>query len=211
MLIYIAKFFELCSLVFALVYFYKYRCTYLRYILYFLAYVVINGIIAGQLIPIELLPNNSIFYNVHQVILFLFLFRLAYISVDKPKNKKRIIGFTIIYSVIQIGDIIYNNFFLDYLSISYLAGAILTILAIIYYATELLLSRSIINLKQNLLVWFFSGNLMYFIGYIPIHFLYFLALANDLSSVIKIVHVVLIVMQNILFILGFVWAKRKCN
>lgn len=192
------------------IYYYKYRKTYLSIISLFLWYTALNDFIVGRFLD-NLLKNTDVFYNLQQVILFALTYWLL-INCIKNKRRLKIINYLFgFYAIIQIVDIVNKNFLTDYLALSYFTGGFVSFLGIMYYAIELLENRDIIALKKDLLVWFLMGNLIFWISYLPIYiiFNYYENLNNELTYSLNMVKYTFIILQNIIFIFGFIFSNKK--
>lgn len=157
---------ETITAIFASVFYYKYRESYLKYFLLFSWYTVINECL-GKFILQVLELNNHIIYNVYLLIFFTYFLSVYSHFLLKKKFKICVKYFIIIYLITFIIGMFYENYFTQFQLRSYIIGSSVLIVSIIFYFIEILNSEKVLYVKQDLLVWISVGLLMFNIVTIP--------------------------------------------
>ncbi len=201
-------FMELASAIFATIYYYKYKNSVLKYFLWYLWICVLceySGYIMREFFQ---QINNGIIFNLFFVYNFLFIFYL-YKKVLKGTLRKKIMTlYSIFYTVVFIVCCFTLNALFGYQSISFFVGAFGIILGIFFYFYEILNSQKVLNVKRNLLFWISIGLLIFYVGSIPLRVVidYY---ANISFNVLFSIIYILIIIQNICYIIGFIWSDKK--
>ncbi len=201
---------EFLSAMAASIYFYKYGRTFLKYIAYYLWYVVIFE--AAVIFYLDhALVNTDFIFNIWQIILFILIHWIVYNSLTTKRVIQVVHLLFASYYIVQIYEGITKNFISDYLPISYFYGGVISIISILFFAVELLKSQDIKIIKRDLAVWFLFANLVFWIAYLPIFFVFtnYTELSAYVISVLSKIQNMFIVVQNILFIVGFAWSEER--
>jgi hypothetical protein len=206
----ILSFFDIIQIITAIVssiYFYKYKNSFLKYICFFLWYTVLNEFTANYLGNF-LEQDTGYLYNIRRIVLFALIYWILKNVITAKKRLKIINCLFLTYAVIQALEIAYKykTFTTDYYTISYLTGGLVSFLGIMYYAIELLKSQNITFLHKNLTVWFLMANLIFWIVYLPISIIFtnYEYFPDEVLTSLGKTQIVFIVVQNIIFIFGFI-------
>ncbi|RZS98921.1 hypothetical protein EV197_0122 [Aquimarina brevivitae] len=205
---YIGLLFELLALITAVIYFYKYKNTALRYFLLLLAYIFLNDSL-GMFVREYITDYNAVLYNSYYVINFSFWFLLYRYYLKITFNKKIVLSFFLIYIISFIINGFFENYLIDYQRLPYIIAALFLIITIVIYFIEVLNSQKVLHTKNNLLFWISVGLLIYYVGNLPFRILrnYYIQLAD--ATILFLVNFVLTVVLNSCFIIGFIWSNKK--
>ncbi len=199
---------EIVTALIAVVFYQKYKTTRLKYILFLLLYIAINEVI-GSYIREKITNYNALLYNIYNVIYFIYLFLLYRKYVIKLKYKKYISIFIICYLISFVFNGFRENYFIEFQSFPYILASSFIILSIIFYFIEILNSERVLNIKKNLLFWISVGLLLYHVGIIPFRIVRnYYSSATELS-ILFMINVILTILMNICFIIGFIWSDKK--
>ncbi|MCK8522518.1 hypothetical protein M0D21_13115 [Aquimarina sp. D1M17] len=98
---------------------------------------------------------------------------------------------------------------IEFQSLPYIAAATFIVISISIYFVEILNTEKVLYVKKNLLFWISVGLLLYYIGNIPFRILrnYYEYLTD--ATILVLLNIILAVIMNICFIIGFIWSDRK--
>lgn len=157
--------------------------------------------------------NNLIIYNIYHLLYFPFLYFLVYQNIVSLKKRKIIELFAFIYGISVLCNLMFQDFFLESQLLSYIVGGLLLIISITLYYADLLEKGEIHQIKRDLFFWITAGILIFFVGYLPIKAGRTLVFDTNTSTTVKVllrlIHLSLIILMNVFFIIGFLWAKKK--
>jgi hypothetical protein len=202
-------YFVLVSVISGFYHFNKIKKTKLKYFLFFLVYVLFFAEALGTYIGKHLNLPSFWVYNTYIIINFLFYFYLfSYLFHSKLKRKIMKIClyvFSLLYLYLVVSDL--QSFFYDLNLIMFFSGSFALITTIIFYLIELLNKDSIIfDITKFLPFWISIGNLLFFIGIIPI-----MIMRNylDYSGLYDVILRILNVILYGSFAIGFILADKK--
>lgn len=154
--------------------------------------------------------NNTLSYNIYSVVAFIYFLSVYHQSIVST-TFKRIIGFGILsYILSVVVNMSFQNIVTQSLLYSYCFGGGLIILSILFYFVEKLKSPEIFRIRTDLLFWISVGLLLFYSGYLPIKLTRITyASFDDHYNVIKFVHLLLVLIMNGLFTIGFIWNREK--
>jgi len=200
--------FQVAAAIFAILFRNKYFETPLRYLYLILIYSSFNEL--GAWLYAQYFDYNALLYNIYNTIFFLYFFYVYSQYVARKNHRNWIYIASFLFVLVCIANAIFKNFVQWPQVTAYIVGASFLIFCIILYFIEILTTSKILNVKQHLLFWVSVGLLLFYVGYIPIKItrLYF-ANKMDLLLTIKTVHILLIIIMNACFILGFIWTTKK--
>ena len=199
---------EIVTAIVAIIFYEKYKATRLKYILFLLLYIAINEIV-GTYIREKITNYNAVLYNIFNVIYFTYLLSLYRKYVINSKYKAYISVFLICYLVSFILNGFRENYLKEFQSIPYILASSFIIMSVIFYFIEILNSERVLNIKKNLLFWISVGLLLYHVGIIPFRIVRnYYSSTTDLS-ILFMINVILTILMNICFIIGFIWSDRK--
>ena len=92
---------------------------------------------------------------------------------------------------------------------SYCFGGGFIIMSILFYFVEKLSNPEILHIKSDLLFWVSVGLLLFYTGYIPIKLAQITFTDFDQKNIIRFVHLLLVLIMNGLFTMGFIWNRKK--
>ncbi len=212
------KYFVLLAAVFGLIYFYKYKDTFLRpmmYLLWTIAFVEFFSYFTKKYGVLVYTDENGVpytywLYNLLYFGLFLTVFRIYLKAITNKVYKKWIRYFIISYILISIVNwTMIQNFVLELSVLPYISGSIFLIITIIFYFLELLKSEKILLYHRQLLFWISIGLLLFHTGTIP-----FSLEINGYALIPGIHKLFLIItfLSNIMysmFTFGFIWSRKE--
>jgi len=190
-------------------YFYKYRDSFLKYFPLFLWVTFLVEISAYLVRKLDITNNNAIIYNIYCVLAFLYLFNLYKTSINDKNKKNTLKVFSILYIIILIISGFYENYLTEPQTISYVFAEITLILGISFYLIEILKSEKALYANKSLLFWISLGLLLFSVGTIPftIAMSYYL-IEHGFNNMFAI-NYILIIVQNLCFIIGFIRIEKK--
>jgi hypothetical protein len=151
---------------FAIIFYYKYRNSFLKYFVILIWYAIINEFI-GQYYSANIDRNNTVIYNIYKIVEFSF-YLLLYKNIIKNINYKNTISvFLILYYISIIINCFYESFIYDYFIKNYILGAAFIIVSIVFYFIETLNSNKIMSIDKSLYFWFSVALLINYLPNIP--------------------------------------------
>lgn len=200
---------EFVSAIVGTFYYSKYKDSPLKFLIFLLWYISINDLLGTYLADSGIVRHNAILYNIYHIINFTILF-LIYRNFLKNKKVKLLINlFILIYISSFIINGVFENYLIKFQTIPYIIAASFMIITITFYFIELLNSIKVLNTNKNLLFWISVGLLIFFVGNIPFRIVrnYYADLAD--ISILFLINIILTIVLNICFIIGFIWSDRK--
>lgn len=198
---------EIITLIIGLIRYKEFRNFKFKFILFFLAYVVLN-ILLLEIFKAYLI-NVTVYHAINTLIYFAF-FLLWYKSLLTNTYRKRILNILlIIFIVFWIYDIfLLEGFQQIFMSYSFLLGTFLLIIAVVFYFIEMLKRNVVLNITRSPYFWVSFGVLVYCATYFAF---YITSLILSTESPV-ILSVVLFLIHSILygcFGIAFIRANRK--
>jgi hypothetical protein len=192
----------------ATLYYYKYKDTFLKYIIFFIWYTAINEL-AARLLVNALHGNNIILYNVYYILNFTYSILLYRSALSKQKNKRLMVPLLVIYLVSVAVMCFFFSFRYDFFTFTYAEGALFVIAGITLYFSEILRSDKIIHINKNLLFWISTGWLIFYVASIPFFLMrQYYARLSFISISMYLIYFLNFVLYSI-FIIGFIWSGRE--
>lgn len=112
---------------------------------------------------------NKIFYNIYNIVYFLFLFWLFYRKTDNPNEKIAIKVSSLVFILVTLYEMIFlQNYYLNAGVLSFIIGGFGVLLCVFYYFLNILLSKKNINMMIDFLFWITLAHFIYYIGFTPI-------------------------------------------
>lgn len=199
---------EVVTAICATIFYNKYKKTkFLKFIVFFLWYIVCNDFLGLYLRNKG--EDNTILYNIYNLINFSFFFLLYQHYMQNKYRRTTVRLFGLIYIFAFIINSLFENYFEKHQSIPYLIGAIFLLITIVFYFVELLNSEQVLYANRNLLFWISVGQLIYFVGNIPFRFLrnYYDEVTD--ATLALLVNLSVGATMYICYIFGFIWSDRK--
>lgn len=202
-------------------YFYKYKHTEMRLFLFLFWYIAINDIIAFEYWEYfkktsSTIVSNNIFYNILDIIQFSIIIWVLKRNIKDPKGLRQQIVDVLLYSVwiFYIVNSLFENPIENALKYAFIYGAIITVIAIMYYLIDLIKSTRISKIKKDLLLWINIGFLVFNLSY-PIILVgfNFYDPSNTNEKLFEIqlpsIHYIIITISNLVIIFGFIWSEKR--
>lgn len=217
----IAEPFYAITLVIALWRYPNYYNTYLKYFPILIAYTLLNevlGFLIGSYPDIFNISinkfytkNNILFYNIYDIIYFLYFFYLYKKYINNEYFKKGIIVIMITFAFVSILNSTIQSIRIESHLYTYIFGSLFLIVISLYYLNEINWHSNKKDPTKNLLYWLTWGLLVFHTGFIPIILTYHLKLIDNKEGYIWIrrLHLFLIPLMYSCFIYGFIKMKRK--
>jgi len=192
----------------AILCFFKYKETVLRYFPIILLYTFLSESLATYLLGY---PDNTVLiYNIYNIIFFLFFYYVFWSFVQRTRYKKAIVFCIGVFLIACIINPFFQNFIFISQLIIYVIGGLLLISCIILYFIEILYTSNVMRIQQDLLFWISVGLLIFYVGYIPIKLIrFFFTTANDSLPFLRSLQLLLILIMHSSFIIGFLWTTKK--
>lgn len=208
----------------ATIYFYKYRHTPLKYLLYLLWYITFTEFLAWYSVKYEIkqllfineqgVKYNWWMYNLLRFVTFNGLF-LIYSNYLKNKKFKQLIKlFVASYTLVYILNWTFiQNFIWDTSEIPRIVGSIFLIITILCYFIELLRSDLIVVFHKLLMFWISVGLLLFYTGTIPFflkinQYAVMYPFTDRIHKLFLIIYILAITMY-LTFSFGFIWSKKE--
>ncbi|WP_010522470.1 hypothetical protein [Aquimarina agarivorans] len=182
----------------------KYKHTTERKFIYFFWIVFFVDTLGTTMAYITKI-NNQFIYNSLLIFYFVF-FTIWYKSV--LKNKNQLLAIVLVIYLILLGISFVKEGFTETLqTISYFGTCLAVITYAVSYYFQLLNSEKILGLKTNLPFWITMGNIIYFVGLLP------LVLFQKYLNISLLSYSIILTLLNWVtytcYILGFTWMKNK--
>ena len=182
---------------------YKYS-TEKKFIYFFWIVFVID--VLGTIMAYSTKYNNLFIYN-SLFIFYFFFFVNWYKRILYKKNRYFYIIITLIYIIFLIISFYKEGFTKSLQTINFFSGSVVIIICSFSYYFQLLNSEKVLTLKTNLPFWITMGNIIYFVGMLPLVFLLKYLNITELSY--SIIITLLNWVTYTCYILGFKWMKNK--
>lgn len=207
------RYLELLTAIIGTLMLYKYKHTYLKYLLILLWYAVLNQFIGRCLVAYQiendLTKNNLILYNIYYTINFVILLLIYKHYIQSKIFKKWILGFIATYLIALIIFGFYENYLTVGQTTAYIIGASFLVITIAYYFIEILNSDKVLNIQKSILFWISVGLLLFHIGSIPFAIVSnYYAFIDDLKYMFYAKFVLIAILYS-LYIVGFIWGKKE--
>lgn len=199
---------EVLTAFIATIYFWKYNNGFIKYLLFFLWYIVIHECVVAIIDKFNIMDNSYLLSNIYKFILFTFYLTLYYKTLNKPTFKKINLGFIIFFIATYIYIAFENNLLENFLYTSEIIGSILITITIVMYFIELLNSDLILKTTKLLMFWVTIGLFLYFIPLIPFRVVERYYYNSDVIPYIYLTKYILVFLTNILFIIGFICSQK---
>ncbi len=154
--------------------------------------------------------NNWVIYNIYDIIFFLYFLYVYWLSINSKsiRNFIRIAGIVVI--IASLINLFTSDFRIRFQMITYFTGAFMLIICIVLYFRHLRSKNGSWFIQTNLLSWLSIGILIFLAGYIPIIVLgHFNIVSGEDYQIIRRIHLMLILIMNGCFIVGFIRVSRK--
>ncbi len=197
----------------------KYFDTKLQYLPIIFLYTFLNELL-GYLIfsnyNISLFKNstytkyNIAIYNIYNIIFYLYFIYIFMYYIKDSKIKKNIKHGMMVFVVVALANPLFQSFSRSSQIGTYVFGGIVLLGSIYSYLKELPKKQKN-KWSKCLLFWLASGLLIFYIGYIPIKVFrhYFNIPAALENSILRPLHIALIIVCYVCFTIGFLRMKQR--
>jgi hypothetical protein len=198
--------FEFITAVLATYHYNKYNKSTEKYFMHFLWFVFIMDFGIGGYIELVLKQNNSWVYNIYFLISFLFYFYWYYSIIKKTTFKQLVLFLAVTFVILDIFCfvVIGNN---QYHISAFIFGAIINLIATLFYFSELLASKIVIHLKHKLSFWIATALMLFNVVMIP-----FMIYIDTITRVDYPNYQYLLISLNLIlyscYSIGFIWSKK---
>jgi len=210
---------EIIAAVFSTIFYFKYKNTTFKYVLFILWLIVIKETLGyfHKELHLYYTDDNGIRYNLWMgnllsLILYPAYYFIYYKTLHTKKYQSTIRFFTITYLVMYIINwIFFQNFFTESINYPRIFGSLFLTICIIFYFIELLQSEKIIRFHRSVGFWISVGLLIFYTSTIPftvVQNTYMLASEASARNIF-IIKLVLATAMYLIFTFGFIWSKKE--
>lgn len=209
---------ELLAAILATVFYYKYKHTGFKYMLWVLWLIVLAEFSGHfyQELGIYFEDDNGVKYNsyIFNVLYFFvypLLFLIYYKSLKTSNYRKTIVVFFILFLIISIINWAFiQNILTSWSKYPDVAGSLFLTICIIFYFIELLRSDKIIRFQRSIPFWISVGLLIYYTATIPFNVVAdSLKFGDAAQRKMFLINYVLSIAMYLIFSFGFIWSKRE--
>ena len=201
-----SQYLELIAVIIGIVKYREFKEYKLKYVFYFLIYVVVNEFLAGISYPVFCIPNY-ILYNIYVLLHFCF-FIGWYHSLMESQRRKRILKIFFVCYVLTwfLESLLIEDFAEMYVTYSFTLGVLFLIVAVGFYFMEMLSREVVLHITQSPYFWISFGILVYCVTYLPFYItLRFINKENPL--IINVTLFLINCIQYCCFAIAFIQAK----
>ncbi len=153
---------------------------------------------------------NYLVFNTYYLIHFSFFFYVFMEMIDDKRFKKYIKVGMGIFWLVFLSDLIFTGVFVVSFARTYIAGAVILVLCIIFYYINILQSSLVLVIKNDLLFWVSVGLFLFYIGYIPIKIIKtWFYQPDSFFKFLLVIQFSLITIMYLFFLTGFLWMKKR--
>ncbi|PID69626.1 MAG: hypothetical protein CSA39_01180 [Flavobacteriales bacterium] len=208
---------EILAAILATVFYFKYKNTGFRYIIWVLWLIVLAELLG--LFHAELglyyedekgIKYNSFIFNILYFLVYPMLFLIYYKSLSTSNYKKIIVLFFVLFLIVSIINWVFiQDILTAWSKYPDVLGSLFLTICIIFYFIELLQSEKIIRFQRSVPFWINVGLLVYYTSTIP-----FTVVADSLKfgdatqRKLYLINYVLSIAMYVIFSFGFIWSKR---
>ena len=187
----------------------KIKGTKTSYFLYFLLLGLITESLGYYIGFYAEYRNTFPVYNIYGFVRFIFYFIFFSSFIENIAKKKTVRLILVSYvTVAFVNFIFFQPSIFEYQLRTSIYGSFCFIITIIIYLIDLFNRDIILNLKHVLLFWVSIGNLLFFIGWLPV---VVLSVYLNFDGIWDYTVLTLNIIMHTCFIIGFLWIKRKYN
>ncbi|NHN27552.1 hypothetical protein FIA58_017875 [Flavobacterium jejuense] len=160
--------------------------------------------------------QNYFIYDIYTLILFLIYYFILSSIMRKYTNKIIAFAFIILYLISTIFSLIYNQnkIGLEIIPEIYALSVLFLVILSILYLIELFNSSNILNYKKSIFFWFILGSLLFHVPFLPFMLTlkwWFLESETYGTTIYWIIIIMLNLIMNSCFTIGFIWTEKKHN
>lgn len=203
---------EWIAAIIALLYYYKYRYTPIKTVLWIL-WITVAIEFCARITEWRIEGTNHFFYNCYILTVFPLLYYTIYRHIKQASRKKAIRIISLLTLVILIIRAFTTPFLTQFMVYMYCLGMLALIINLLFYAIDLLKNNAQIVLKNKLELFIFTGFTLFGISYMPLSFFMTGADLFDLSlkgyTILQNLQLSIVIVMNMLFIFGFIWTLKQ--
>ena len=199
---------EIITAILALVFYKKYKSTFLRYFLFVIWYSIANEVFAMYYVK-HINENNLVLFNVNKVLEFSFYLFLYRSLVETKIHKKIITAIIGLYYLSVLINCFFQNFLYEYFSNTYFVGAVFIISSIVMYFSEILNSEKIIYINRTFIFWLSIAVFLLYITSIPFKVIMNYYQESSVLPVIYLANFAVVFIFCILISIGLIWSKAE--
>lgn len=203
-LVFLTTLFQLIALVLAWINFSKYRKSTEKWFLFFLIYTMVTELI-GIYKAYYLKIYDLTVYHIFIIVSFLFYFFWYQKILEKTMQKNIVRGLSALFFIYGLYNLVTLSWD-QYHYKTFILGAIINILASIFFFAQLLNDKKEIEVAHNLKFWIATGLLLFNVGMVP--FMLFSEEFNAKSGTRTIILVTLNLILYGCYSLGFILCKK---
>ncbi len=200
--------FQMITALFGTFYYFKYKKTNLKYLIYIIWYDTLNEFFALFYSKI-INENNLVLYNIHQIVLTSFYLILYKNVVQRHNHKRILVVLLIVYCSSVFANCFLDNFISDYFALTDVIGSCFVVIGVSMYFIEVLTSDKIIYINKSLLFWLSIALLIYLVPTIP--FTVVTKYYRNSPTIPYIYNIIygLVFLMNLLLISGFICSYKE--
>ena len=167
-----SQYLELVAAIIGTVKYGAFKNSKLKYVLFFLWYVVFTDFFAGISYPWFDIPNYIV-YNLYYLAVFAFFLLWCRSLLSSRVKKAMLLFFFCIYCLFYLVNIIFlQDFVFDFLTYSFTVGTMLITITVSIYFVEMLNRDIILQVTKSSYFWISFGLLVFCITYLPFKLAY---------------------------------------
>lgn len=206
---YLINLLQLITAIIALKSYKKYKFSNEKYFLPFIWVTFVFDFTSGIIADFFLI-NIYWMYNLYIGISILFYFYWYYLILEYNLNKKLVLLFSFIFTIVFFVNFI-NNRANEFLVYGFVTGAIFIVILTGFYMYQIINSENTSSIKYKLSFWIALALILFYVGMVPFMLLsrYFNVWGDSITFFIILLclNVILYGCYNI----GFLWTKKKYN
>lgn len=199
---------EIITAILALIFYKKYKGTFLRYFLFLIWYSIANEVFAMYYVK-NINQNNLVLFNINKILEFSFYLFLYRSFVETKIHKKIISGFIIVYYFSVLINCFFQNFLYEYFSNTYFVGAVFITSSIVMYFSEILNSEKIIYINRTFIFWLSIAVFLLYITSIPFKVIMNYYQDSPSLPIIYLANFAVVFLFCILVVIGLIWSKAE--
>jgi hypothetical protein len=210
---------EIIAAILSVVFYFKYKNTAFKYILYILWLIVIKETLGyfHKELHLYYTDENDIKYNLWMGNILSFIlfpaYYFMYLKTFKTERYQLIIKlFLVIFLIIQlINWVFFQHLFTENAVYPRIIGSIFLTICVIFYFIELLQSDKIISFHRLVPFWISVGLLVFYTSTIPFTVVQNSYMLSNDNAVLKIfiIKLILATAMYLIFAFGFIWSKKE--
>ncbi len=198
---------EFTAAIFATIFYYKYRNSKLKLLLFILWYIPINEML-GQYVFART-GTGYFLYNLYEIIVTAGLIFLIGTQITQ-RSRKRFVYILFALSIVGYTISLYFfNPFKEFSTINFTLLTIAVLISLLVYFIDLLKSDRVLKMSRNLFLWVALGFLIFFIAF-PVILLAreFISNANEVHRNLNYIQFAVAILSYLTIAFGFYWGDK---